>query len=123
MAGRQHESLPPSMPTGLGLEYRLVSSSLQELGYSTHAVGKWHLGYCSWDYTPTRRGFSSFFGFYTHGEDYYQRIVSDNRKVFRGYALRHNESVTHEGEGAIFDEQVTESVRFLAWQLHKRATI
>ena len=97
--GRQHESLPPSMPTGLGLEYGLVSSALQELGYSTHAVGKWHLGYCAWDYTPTRRGFHTFFGFYTHGEDYYHRIVSDSRKVFRGYDLRHNETVTHEGEG------------------------
>ena len=53
--GRQHESLPPSMPTGLGPQYPLVSSSLKELGYSTHAVGKWHLGYCSWDYTPTRQ--------------------------------------------------------------------
>ena len=87
------------MPTGLGLEYGLVSSALQELGYSTHAVGKWHLGYCAWDYTPTRRGFHTFFGFYTHGEDYYHRIVSDSRKVFRGYDLRHNETVTHEGEG------------------------
>ena len=52
--GRQHESLPPSMPTGLGLEYKLLPESLKELGYSTHAVGKWHLGYCAWDYTPTR---------------------------------------------------------------------
>ena len=97
--GRQHESLPPSMPTGLGLEYGLVSSALQELGYSTHAVGKWHLGYCAWDYTPTRRGFHTFFGFYTHGEDYYHRIVSDTERGFRGYDLRHNETVTHEGEG------------------------
>lgn len=38
-------------------------------------MGKWHLGYCDWDYTPTRRGFDSFFGFYTHGEDYYDRLV------------------------------------------------
>ena len=48
---------------------------LKERGYKTHAVGKWHLGYCDWAYTPTRRGFDSFFGFYTHGEDYYDRLV------------------------------------------------
>ena len=47
-----------------------------------------------WDYTPTRRGFTTFFGFYTHGTDYY-----DSEGVFRGYDLRSNESVTHEGEG------------------------
>ena len=47
----------------------------------------------------SRRGFDTFFGFYTHGEDYYQRIVTDSRKLFRGYDLRHNETVTQEGEG------------------------
>ena len=51
----------------------LAAQALQQRGYSTHAVGKWHLGYCDWQYTPTRRGFDSFFGFYTHGEDYYDR--------------------------------------------------
>merc|ERR1719305_2248665 len=95
--GRQHESLPPMMPTGLSTKYKLLPQRMREAGYATHAVGKWHLGYCPWDYTPTRRGFDSFFGFYTHGEDYYQRIVSDSRKMFRGYDPRDNETVTQEG--------------------------
>ena len=62
-------------------------------------MGKWHLGYCDWNYTPTRRGFDTFFGFYTHGEDYYDRISSDSSKNFFGYDLRDNENVTHEGQG------------------------
>merc|ERR1719483_550166 len=65
----------------------------------THAVGKWHLGYCDWEYTQTRRGFGSFFGFYTHGADYYGRQASDSAGIFKGYDLRSNESVTREGEG------------------------
>jgi len=97
--GRQHESLPPQMPTGLSIKYRLLPERLQEVGYKTHAVGKWHLGYCDWDYTPTRRGFQTFFGFYTHGADYYERLTSDSEGGFKGYDLRSNESVTHEGEG------------------------
>ena len=36
------------------LRYPLLADYLKEAGYVTHAVGKWHLGYCSWDYTPTR---------------------------------------------------------------------
>merc|ERR1711962_277549 len=34
-------------------------------------VGKWHLGYCSWDYTPTRRGFDTFLGFYLGSQNYF----------------------------------------------------
>ena len=30
-----------------------------------------HLGFCSWAHTPTFRGYSSFYGYYTGGEDYY----------------------------------------------------
>ncbi|XP_064621969.1 arylsulfatase B-like [Lineus longissimus] len=51
----------------------MISERFQELGYSTNMVGKWHLGHCNWDYTPTHRGFDSFFGYnfatlsyYTH---------------------------------------------------------
>ena len=32
---------------------------------------KWHLGGCAWDYTPTFRGYSSFYGFYAGGQDYF----------------------------------------------------
>jgi len=97
--GRQHESLPPMMPTGLSTKYKLLPERMKEAGYATHAVGKWHLGFCAWDYTPTRRGFDSFFGFYSHSEDYYSRQSKDTSGVFSGYDLRSNESVTTEGAG------------------------
>ena len=34
-------------------------------------VGKWHLGFYEWPYTPTYRGFDSFYGFYTGAEDHF----------------------------------------------------
>ena len=74
---------------------------MREAGYATHAVGKWHLGFCAWDYTPTRRGFDSFFGFYSHSEDYYSRQSKDTSGVFSGYDLRNNENVTTEGAASI----------------------
>ena len=32
---------------------------------------QWHLGYACWGYTPTFRGYSSYYGFYSGGQDYF----------------------------------------------------
>ena len=34
-------------------------------------MGKWHLGFCRWEFTPTFRGFQSFYGYYTGAETYF----------------------------------------------------
>ena len=34
-------------------------------------IGKWHLGFCSWSYTPRYRGFDSFYGIYLGAGDHY----------------------------------------------------
>ena len=49
-------------------------------------VGKWHLGFYEWPYTPTYRGFDSFYGFYTGAEDHFKHDrygildLHDNKK-------------------------------------------
>ncbi|XP_077513067.1 uncharacterized protein LOC144124306 [Amblyomma americanum] len=60
-----------SEPWGLPLDVRILPQYLQELGYETHLVGKWHLGAFMETLTPTFRGFNSFYGFYNGEEDYY----------------------------------------------------
>eukprot|EP00927_Polykrikos_kofoidii_P036729 TRINITY_DN309_c0_g1_i5.p1 TRINITY_DN309_c0_g1~~TRINITY_DN309_c0_g1_i5.p1 ORF type:complete len:421 (-),score=41.93 TRINITY_DN309_c0_g1_i5:52-1293(-) len=48
----------------------LLPTILKSAGYRTHAVGKWHLGFYKEKYTPTFRGFETFYGFYGMGENY-----------------------------------------------------
>lgn len=64
-------------PNGLSLSEKLLPEYLKELGYTTRAVGKWHLGYYKPAYTPTRRGFDSHFGYYTGFIGYYDYLLQD----------------------------------------------
>eukprot|EP01084_Bolivina_argentea_P307107 530763_1 len=50
----------------------MLSNEFQSTNiYSTHLIGKWHLGFQSWEYTPTYRGFDSFYGYWTAKNDYW----------------------------------------------------
>jgi hypothetical protein len=39
--------------------------------WAAHAVGKWHLGFWQWRSTPSFRGYDSYLGYYTGGEQYF----------------------------------------------------
>merc|ERR1719369_117411 len=59
--------IPPNNnePVGLPTSFKILPEYLARLGYSSHALGKWHQGYCSPEYLPQNRGFDSFYGFWT----------------------------------------------------------
>ncbi|KAL1441162.1 hypothetical protein MTO96_008896 [Rhipicephalus appendiculatus] len=65
-----YQAFPPASKRSLSLSVQLLPQWLKRLGYTTHMVGKWHLGYSSLEYTPTWRGFDTFFGYY-NGASYY----------------------------------------------------
>uniref|UniRef100_A0A023GDJ8 Putative arylsulfatase b ixodes scapularis arylsulfatase b n=1 Tax=Amblyomma triste TaxID=251400 RepID=A0A023GDJ8_AMBTT len=62
-------------PWGLPMNVPILPQYLKKLGYETHLVGKWHLGYYMEKFTPTFRGFDSFYGFYNGEEDYYSHDI------------------------------------------------
>ena len=58
-------------PETLRLNESTIANHLKELGYKTHAVGKWDAGYTIPHETPVGRGFDTFVGYYNADEDYY----------------------------------------------------
>lgn len=56
--------------SGTEPEYTLLPEQLRRHGYATFLVGKWHQGFYHPRYLPTRRGFTSFFGFLGGCEDH-----------------------------------------------------
>ena len=63
--------IPPASAYGLPLNETTMAEKFKEAGYKAHMSGKWHLGFYKWEFTPTFRGFDSFLGFYSGGEDYF----------------------------------------------------
>jgi len=60
--------LPQSLP--------LLPQALQELGYATHMIGKWHLGLYNDSCVPWKRGFDTFLGFLGGELDYYNHTAT-----------------------------------------------
>ncbi|XP_043483338.1 arylsulfatase B-like [Leptopilina heterotoma] len=106
--GMQHSVLLEPEPRGLPLTEKLLPEYLREVGYKTHAVGKWHLGFYRKDYTPCYRGFDSHFGYWNGLQDYYSHIVQSTLEKYRGFDMRRNMSVAWDTAGKYSTDLFTE---------------
>ncbi|XP_065297104.1 arylsulfatase B-like isoform X2 [Dermacentor albipictus] len=88
--GTQHSSFRSADPAGLDPDLKLLPEYLKDLGYSTHMVGKWHLGFSKEEYTPTSRGFDTFYGVYNGEVDYWTHFSRDPALDLSGHALKAN---------------------------------
>ena len=134
MAGRYPHNfgapynLPPSAlnieawkSKGIPVEETLISKVLQDAGYFTGIVGKWHMGFAP-EYHPNKRGFDDFYGFLGGGHDYmperyvatYARQKKAGKKVFNEYIvpLQHNRKEVKETE-YMTDALSREGARFI----------
>ncbi|CAH1124701.1 unnamed protein product [Ceutorhynchus assimilis] len=91
-------------------EQKLLPEYLKEIGYETHLVGKWHLGYTRWNETPTFRGFDHHFGFYNSYTSYYDYLSTwtYNDHDYTGFDLRKNGQPVKEEAGKYATDLFTE---------------
>ncbi|CAM9643557.1 unnamed protein product, partial [Hapterophycus canaliculatus] len=68
--GMQYGVLMPGAPWGLPLSEKILPQYLNEAGYESHMVGKWHLGSHMDSALPSQRGFQTYLG-YLHGTNTY----------------------------------------------------
>eukprot|EP01006_Ploeotia_vitrea_P022980 TRINITY_DN55428_c0_g1_i1.p1 TRINITY_DN55428_c0_g1~~TRINITY_DN55428_c0_g1_i1.p1 ORF type:complete len:663 (-),score=76.31 TRINITY_DN55428_c0_g1_i1:895-2883(-) len=91
--GLQNLVLTAAENRSLPLQELTMAQMLKRSGYSTHLIGKWHLGHHCWEATPTFRGFDSFYGFYLGISDYYTHSLAD------GYDFHWNSICDHSAYG------------------------
>jgi arylsulfatase A-like enzyme len=79
---------------------------LQQRGYATGLVGKWHLGFKP-EFSPNAHGFGEFFGFLSGAVDYYTHRRGDGRPDL----YENSTPVAH--EGYLTDEITARAVAFV----------
>ncbi|KAL1485818.1 hypothetical protein MTO96_031728, partial [Rhipicephalus appendiculatus] len=82
---------------------------LADLGYVTHHLGKWHIGFFKKEYTPTMRGFERHVGFWGAYVDYYKHektYLGPTRSP--GLDMRRNLFLARNDSGRYFTELLTQ---------------
>ncbi|KAF5270105.1 hypothetical protein FQA39_LY08517 [Lamprigera yunnana] len=109
--GMQHGVLYGGEPRGLPLNETILPQYLKDLGYSTHIVGKWHLGSYKKEYTPLYRGFESHLGFWTGHHDYFDHTAME--KGTWGLDMRRNLDVAWDLHGEYSTDLFTKQAEII----------
>ena len=88
---------------GLPAGERLVSHHLQDLGYTTGAIGKWHLGEIDNMNRPQDMGFDEFYGILGGGRPFWGLGSTDTSRAMRRGDTDIESQWVHEGDASKYD--------------------
>ncbi|XP_065152999.1 arylsulfatase I [Paramisgurnus dabryanus] len=108
--GLQHSIIRARQPLCLPLHVPTLPERLWQAGYSTHMVGKWHLGFCRPECLPTSRGFQSFLGSLTGSGDHFNFQSCDGAEAC-GFDLHDGDRPAWELSGNYSTRLYTERVK------------
>lgn len=91
--------IPWSRPDGLELAFDTLPLRLRRLGYRTHHVGKWHLGFYNASYLPVNRGYDSYFGYLTGMQDHFTQQLKGFSDCNKVVDLTNGTRPAHEANG------------------------
>ena len=103
----QHSVATPIHRTWVPEDEVFFPKLMQEVGYYTAAIGKWHLGHSSRKYSPVGRGFHEFYGPYMGATDHWNHTVGE-------YVDFHHDKFVN---GKFSHRHIFDKVEFTALQL------
>jgi len=88
---------PANPVMGIDPGEKLFPQRLQEIGYTTGCIGKWHLGAAE-PFHPNNRGFDYFYGFLGGGHDYFKiDLTQPVKEAYLQGLVRNNKPAAFDG--------------------------
>ncbi|WP_345157881.1 sulfatase [Pontibacter saemangeumensis] len=121
MCGDGRRVLFPDSDSGLPATEKTIAEVLKEKGYSTAAIGKWHLGHLP-PYLPTSHGFDTYYGIpYSNDMDrdtavaYKESFLHPETAYFQVPLMRNTEVIERPADQSTITRRYTqEAVKYIS---------